>query len=174
MVNASYAISGFFISIPIVILFLFFTMYIMAITDFKENISRLFKKFDRLNVERNTTTEGTGLGLAITERLVEMKNGKINVQSQYGKGSVFMVTLPQKIAEIEMPLTNTQAINLRQINESLLERYKEMKVLIVDDNKLNIKVAKTAIQDFGFIIDECYDELECLEKIKTGNNYDLF
>lgn len=139
----------------------------------KENISRLFTKFDRLDVERNTTTEGTGLGLAITKGLTDMMGGKINVQSQYGKGSIFMVTIPQTIAEIEMPLTNTQAINLRRINDALIESYKGMRILIVDDNKLNIKVARKAIADFGFIIDEALDGNECLEKIQNGEKYDL-
>ena len=139
----------------------------------KENISRLFTKFDRLDVERNTTTEGTGLGLAITKGLTDMMGGKINVQSQYGKGSIFMVTIPQTIAEVEMPLTNTQAINLRKINDALIEKYKGMHILIVDDNKLNIKVARKAIADFGFIIDEALDGNECLEKIQNGEKYDL-
>ena len=139
----------------------------------KENISRLFTKFDRLDVEKNTTTEGTGLGLAITKGLTDMMGGKINVQSQYGKGSIFMVTIPQTIAEVEMPLTNTQAINLRKINDALIEKYKGMHILIVDDNKLNIKVARKAIADFGFIIDEALDGNECLEKIQNGEKYDL-
>lgn len=139
----------------------------------KENINRLFTKFDRLDVERNTTTEGTGLGLAITKGLTDMMGGKINVQSQYGKGSIFMVTIPQTIAEVEMPLTNTQAIDLRRINDALIEKYKGMHILIVDDNKLNIKVARKAIADFGFIIDEALDGYECLEKIQNGEKYDL-
>lgn len=139
----------------------------------EENISRLFTKFDRLDVEKNTTTEGTGLGLAITKGLTDMMGGKINVQSQYGKGSIFMVTIPQAIAEIEMPLTNTQALDLRRINDALIENYKGMHILIVDDNKLNIKVARKAIADFGFIIDEALDGNECLEKINNGKKYDL-
>ena len=138
-----------------------------------ENINRLFTKFDRLDVERNTTTEGTGLGLAITKGLTEMMGGKINVQSQYGKGSIFIVTIPQKIAEVEMPLTNTQVINIKRINEELAASYKGKKVLIVDDNKLNIKVAKKAIENFGFIIDEASDGIECLEKVKNNPRYDL-
>ena len=138
-----------------------------------ENINRLFTKFDRLDVEKNTTTEGTGLGLAITKGLTEMMGGKINVQSQYGKGSIFIVTIPQKIAEIEMPLTNTQVINIKRINEELVESYKGKRVLIVDDNKLNIKVAKKAIENFGFIIDEATDGVECLEKVKNNPRYDL-
>ena len=138
-----------------------------------ELINRLFTRFDRLDVERNTTTEGTGLGLAITKSLVEMMGGRINVQSQYGKGSIFVINIPQKIAEIEMPLTNTQALNLQSIREQISQDLIGKKVLIVDDNKLNIKVARKAIADFQFEIDECYDGEECLDKINQGNKYDL-
>ena len=137
-----------------------------------ENITRLFAKFDRLDVERNTTTEGTGLGLAITKALVELMNGTINVSSKYGEGSIFVVNIPQGIGEADMPLTNTQAINLVQIKQELHKKLKGMKVLIVDDTPLNIKVAKKALADFEFEIDEAHDGIECLDMCKN-NKYDL-
>ena len=56
-----------------------------------ENINKLFTKFERLDIERNTTVEGTGLGLAITKKLVDLMGGKINVESRYKEGSIFMV-----------------------------------------------------------------------------------
>ena len=65
-----------------------------------ENINKLFTKFERLDIEKNTTTEGTGLGLAITKSLVDMMGGKVNVQSQFGRGSIFMLQIPQKISKI--------------------------------------------------------------------------
>ena len=138
-----------------------------------EDIEKLFKKFERLDVERNTITEGTGLGLAITKRLVELMGGKINVESRYGSGSIFMVQIPQKIGNSTKPLTDTQMISKAEIAFQLNKNlYKSKKVLIVDDNKLNIKVAKRALADFDFVIDECYDGKECLEKV-SENNYDL-
>lgn len=140
----------------------------------KENIEKLFTKFERLDIEKNTTTEGTGLGLAITKKLVEMMGGKINVESQFGKGSLFVVQIPQKISKQEKELTDTQIIKQADILSSLKkENYKDKKVLIVDDNKLNIKVARRALGDFKFIIEECYNGEECLNKIKNGNTYDL-
>ena len=138
----------------------------------KEYINRLFNKFDRLDVERNTTTEGTGLGLAITKSLVEMMNGKINVQSQYGKGSIFMVNIPQKINKM-LKSKDDKKISSDVTNENHLRGLEHKKILIVDDNKLNIKVACRALKNFNFDIDECYDGLQCLNKIKNGNNYDL-
>ena len=140
----------------------------------KEDIEKLFTKFERLDIERNTTTEGTGLGLAITKKLVEMMGGKINVESQFGEGSLFMVQIPQKISKQERDLTDTQLISKAEIQLSLnKEKYEGKKVLIVDDNKLNIKVARRSLADFSFVIEECYNGAECLEKIKSGNTYDL-
>ena len=133
-----------------------------------ENITKLFNKFERLDVEKNTTTEGTGLGLAITKQLIDMMGGKINVQSQFGKGSIFVVQLPQRISKLTAPkeyitkvVTNDVPIN-----------YEGKKVLIVDDNKLNIKVARKALDQFNMEIDECYNGMEAI-KLVNDNDYDL-
>ena len=161
-----------------------------------ENINKLFTKFERLDVERNTTTEGTGLGLAITKALVEMMGGKINVQSTFGQGSLFIVQIPQKISKMTDPNQSVE-INITQsipvIKEVSVEENEVVeapkdepqvqsnaglslsgkKILIVDDIKINIKVARKALQDFNFEIDECYDGQECLDKVINGNEYDL-
>ena len=133
-----------------------------------EQIDRLFNKFDRLDVEKNTTTEGTGLGLAITKRLVGMMGGKINVQSQYGKGSIFMIQIHQEISKMEAPTVDT---NITQTYEE--KDFGHKRILVVDDNKLNIKVARKSLSAFNFEIDECYDGVECLNKINSGEHYDL-
>jgi len=131
-----------------------------------ENINKLFTKFERLDIEKNTTTEGTGLGLAITKKLVEKMGGTINVQSQYGMGSIFMVQLPQKIGSSIMPEIKISPIDLP------VDIYKGKKILIVDDNKLNIKVAHRALDGFDFILDDCTNGEECLAKAKN-TTYDI-
>ena len=148
-----------------------------------ELINKLFTKFERLDIEKNTTTEGTGLGLAITKAMIELMGGKINVQSQFGKGSIFMVQIPQKISKISAPMSERELMDtskrlysnatLQKNNNQLLESYSGKHILIVDDNKLNIKVALRALKDFNFILDECYDGQECLDKINQGNKFDL-
>ena len=161
-----------------------------------ENINKLFTKFERLDIEKNSTTEGTGLGLAITKALVEMMGGKINVQSQFGQGSIFMVQIPQKISmmadpnqTVEINITSPQSIINEPKQEEIVVKtesvqqstqpnkstitYPNKKILIVDDNKLNIKVARKALDGYNFEIDECYDGQECLDKVVNGNEYDL-
>ena len=132
----------------------------------KEDLKRLYNKFDRLDVEKNSTIEGTGLGLAITKKLVELLQGTINVESEYGEGTKFNVIIPQKIG-------NNTSKEEQVITNKIID-YSDKKILIVDDNKLNIKVAKRNIEDLNFKeIDECYNGLECLEKIKNGKKYDI-
>lgn len=135
----------------------------------KEDIDKLFTKFERLDVEKNTTTEGTGLGLAITKHLVEMLGGKINVQSIYKSGSIFMVTIPQKISKISKPLSEH---NKNEKNKFKVD-YSNKTILVVDDNKLNIKVALRSLEPLNFKeIDTCYNGQECLDKINSGKKYD--
>lgn len=150
-----------------------------------EYINKLFTKFERLDIEKNTTAEGTGLGLAITKSLIEMMGGKINVESRFGQGSIFMVNIPQKISKISAPMTEKEIMdtasnlfgrkenNLQEETNISFEKYKGKKILVVDDNKLNIKVARRALQNFEFEIDEAEDGQVCLDKINVGNEYDL-
>ena len=136
-----------------------------------DDINKLFNKFERLDVERNTTAEGTGLGLAITKSLIEMMGGNINVQSQFGSGSIFVVQIPQKISQLHAPEGVEEYNN--NTSENDFDDYKGKRILIVDDNKLNIKVARKTLQDFDLVIDEASDGQECLSKVVNGNEYDL-
>lgn len=150
-----------------------------------EHINRLFTKFERLDIEKNSTTEGTGLGLAITKALVEMMGGKINVESQFGKGSIFMVQIPQKIKTLTKQIREEEIIRNEKIHQETAKNtqstvvlnsninYSNKKVMIVDDNALNIKVAKRALKDFNLNIVESMSGQECLDKIQESNDYDL-
>lgn len=136
----------------------------------KEDIEKLFTKFERLDIERNSTTEGTGLGLAITKKLVEMMGGKINVQSQYGLGSIFMVNIPQKISKMSKPYKDKESKNDTSNNIDYINK----KVLIVDDNKLNVKVARRVTDALNIKkVDECYNGSECINIVASSNDYDL-
>ncbi len=132
----------------------------------KESIGRLFDKFDRLGIERSSTIEGTGLGLAITKKLVEMMGGTINVTSTYGKGSIFIVNIVQKINRMTKPVTKSKKESNSKID------YSNKSVLVVDDNELNIKVANRALSDLGVKITESLSGKDCLAKV-SKNKYDI-
>ena len=129
-----------------------------------EQIDKLFNKFQRLDEDKNTTTEGTGLGLAITKRLVEMMGGKIVVQSEYGEGSIFTIYLTQEIG-------NSIYKKEEVIEENLT--FDNKKVLLVDDNKLNIKVGTKILKEYNLDITPCESGFECINKIENNNKYDI-
>ncbi len=134
----------------------------------EESIPKLFSKFERLDVEKQLTIEGTGLGLAITKKLVDLMNGKIIVQSVYGKGSKFTISIDQRIIAIEKPISKQLAAS-----ESKIVDANGARILIVDDNELNIKVASVLIKKYHFNIDSCTSGIECLAKIKNQEQYDI-
>lgn len=134
----------------------------------KENIDKLFTKFERFDLDKNLTIEGTGLGLAITKKLVDLMNGKIVVDSVYGKGSNFTVAIDQRIvnkvktAEVKIEEDNSKKINI-----------KGKKILIVDDNLINLKVAARLLSTYKVETEEVSSGFDCIKKIEDGNKYDL-
>lgn len=135
----------------------------------KENIDKLFSKFDRLGVEKETSVEGTGLGLAITKKLVELMHGNINVQSEYGSGSKFTIRVDQKILEGE---ELEKAKNKKPVQTEQIIDAHGKKVLVVDDNLLNIKVAERLLAKYNVTIESVMSGQECLDKVNLGK-YDL-
>ena len=132
----------------------------------QENIGKLFNKFERLDLEDNVTIEGTGLGLAITKRLVDLMNGNIVVQSVFGKGSKFTVSIDQRIVEHPtIKLEEQETYDKVKVNDKL--------VLVVDDNKINLKVAERLLETYG-IKTECVESgFICIDNLKNGKKYDL-
>ncbi len=133
----------------------------------KKNIDKLFTKFERLD-EKNTTIEGTGLGLAITKQIVEFMGGEIVVQSVYGSGSKFTVGLTQKIDSTDTVIRKRKNINKKDLD------LKSKRILVVDDNKLNLKVASKIISAYNKpTIELINNGEEAIEKIKKGEKFDL-
>lgn len=133
----------------------------------EKNIDKLFNKFERLDLEDNVTIEGTGLGLAITKKLVDLMHGKIVVQSVFGKGSKFTVSIDQRI--VENPTIKVDAEKIT--NKEIIVNNK--KVLLVDDNKINLKVAERLLESYGIKTESAESGFACLDKIKAGEKYDL-
>ncbi len=126
----------------------------------KESVDKLFTKFQRFDEDKNATIEGTGLGLAITKQLVELMGGKIIVHTVYGEGSKFTIVLEQKISHEEI------VDKKQEINESL--DLFDVKILLVDDNELNLKVAKKLLEKYkANKIVSVNSGGVCLEKVKS-------
>lgn len=135
----------------------------------QENIDKLFSKFERFDLKENITIEGTGLGLAITKKLIDLMNGKIVVQSVYGKGSRFTIALDQKIVVGK---------TIDDIEEAKEEEFKEIDlsdktILVVDDNSLNLKVATRLLMPYKVKVITMDSGYDCIDSIKEGTNYDL-
>ena len=134
----------------------------------RDNIDKLFQKFERADEERNITIEGTGLGLAITKKLVELMHGEMVVQSIYGKGSKFTVCIDQKIVDI-----TPKEVVIPKEEVSVKRNYKGKRILVVDDNKLNLKVAERLLKDYSVFIDEVSSGTDAIKRVEMGVPYNL-
>ena len=136
----------------------------------EEDREKLFGKFERFDAQKNSGIEGTGLGLSITKQLIEMMGGTIEANSEYGKGTEFIVKLPQRISKMEAPVVEEKEEQKPERDESL---YVGKRILIVDDNELNIKVAKRTLSNLNLVLDSCNSGKECIEKIQNGEKFDI-
>ena len=138
----------------------------------QEAVDKLFTKFQRLDEDRNTTIEGTGLGLAITKQLVDLMGGKIVVHTVYGSGSKFTVMIPQKISNEVIEVAPAPPVQVKTIKKDV--NLKDVKILIVDDNNLNLKVASKLLERYGANnITTVNSGFDCLDRISSGEKYDL-
>ena len=138
-----------------------------------EDIPKIFNDFERFDAKKNKNIEGTGLGLAITNKLVKMMNGKIEVQSVYGEGSIFTVTIPQKVIGSELI-----GEFVDEPNNSTQEKYQPLfiapnaEILVVDDNEMNLLVATNLLKMTQVKIDTALSGMLCLKKL-AERHYDL-
>ena len=137
----------------------------------KEDYDKLFEKFSRLNSATTNEIEGTGLGLVITKKYVDLLGGKIWFESEYGVGTTFYVDVTQKIVD------NSPIGDIREsfsINKNIdYIDCSNKRIMIVDDNKLNLKVAEKLLSEYKFKIDTFSNGKDCIYKIKEGTEYDM-
>ena len=141
----------------------------------EEDMGKLFARFERVDLRQNSTVEGTGLGLAIARSLLDMMGGSIRAESAYGSGSTFTILLPQKVVSRE-PIGDFQTHYER--NAAASEAYRESfhapdaEILIVDDTRMNIKVALGLLQHTQLRIDAVESGAEAVALCR-GKRYDL-
>ncbi len=140
----------------------------------KEDIDKLAISFERLEEKRNRHIEGTGLGISIVTKLLEMMNSRLEVESEYGKGSVFSFYLKLKIADAT-PVGKYQdrrsgAVRVTADAQKFISG--GAKVLITDDNEMNLKVASNFMQLFGITPEVCTSGEETI-RLMREKKYDM-
>jgi signal transduction histidine kinase/HPt (histidine-containing phosphotransfer) domain-containing protein/ActR/RegA family two-component response regulator len=143
-----------------------------------ENVEKLFEEFFRINVKASRNIQGTGLGLTITRALCVLMGGSITVDSRYGQGSVFTVSLPQTVID---PRPFTVIENQETKNNGAYRKVKkpetrftapDARVLVVDDIATNLSVAKGLLSPYKMRVDCCNSGLETLRLVEK-NSYDI-
>lgn len=138
----------------------------------KENLADIYESFKRIDLARNENIQGSGLGLTITKQLVDMMQGEISVDSIYSKGSTFTVLLPQKFRESEHVGTLEDILEENDGEKRVYHQSFEApdaRILVVDDNAMNLKVIKSLLIPTGVQVDVALSGEECLEK--TAQRY---
>lgn len=157
----------------------------------EEDLDKLFKPFSQVDMKKNRKIVGTGLGLAISAEIIKLMEGETKVKSEYGKGSTFSFAIPVEVIDpTPMAPNSTRTIletskcatfNLYSITQSKkddlkeyddLPKFPEAKVLVVDDNKVNVKVLGAYLKQFDIVPDKCYSGPDAIKKAEE-KEYDL-
>jgi len=147
-----------------------------------EQINTLYEEYARFNLGINRKIVGTGLGMAITNNLIKLMGGMLCVDSIPGKGSTFTIRIPQTVNAPGL-LGREAAENLQSFNFSNIERERHSavahepmpygKVLVVDDMKSNLDVARLLLEPYQLQMDTAESGFETIKKIRNGNVYDI-
>ncbi len=137
----------------------------------KEDFDKVFQKFSRLDAAKTNEIEGTGLGLVLTKKYAELMGGKIWFESEYHVGTTFYFEIPQRVIDLSI---------IGNIKEAVEESSKRQlldctgkKVLVVDDDELNLKVIKRLLGAYKVEVETISDPDDCIYKVKAGIHYDL-
>ena len=135
----------------------------------QEDMDKLFESFGRLDEKRNRGIEGTGLGIAIVTKLLEMMGSKLDVKSEYGKGSSFSFRIRQEIID-DSPVGKYTERFEKTVRQEVNRDYvyaPSARILVVDDNEMNCKVAKNLMKQNGIVPDFAFSGEECIKKLSV-------
>ena len=137
----------------------------------KEDFGKIFEKFSRLDSAVSKEIEGTGLGLVITKKFVDLMGGKIWFTSEFEVGTTFYVDLPLKVIDPTPIGSVTQDTSVQRVRNFL--DCSDFTALVVDDSRLNLKVAERLLKKYNFNVDVAQSGKDCIYKYKYGNHYDI-
>jgi len=147
----------------------------------EEDRKKIFDEYARFNMAANRSIEGTGLGLNIIKRIVELMEGEISVESEFGKGSIFTVSMIQQSAdnspigeELARRLSNFTFTNKKQNKQEITrEMMPYGSVLVVDDVEINLYVACEILLSYKLEVEMADSGIAAIEKIVNGKKYDV-
>ena len=137
----------------------------------EKDLTTIFEDFRQVDAKRNRSVEGTGLGLAIVKHLVELMGGVINVESVYGEGTTVIITIPQKIVD-RRSIAEVPEIPQAELEGGEIFSAPDVKVLVVDDNVVNRKVARGFLKGYAFDLSEAGSGPEAIEMVRS-TRYDI-
>ncbi len=137
----------------------------------EKDLGKIFEDFRQVDSKKNRSAEGTGLGLAIVKQLVELMGGTIGVESTYGKGTTVTIMIPQKIVDVR-PVSEMPEIPQSEQKMTDIFTAPGVKVLIVDDNVINRKVARGFLKNYAFDLTEAGSGPEAIELVRSVR-YDI-
>ena len=140
-----------------------------------ENLEKIFISFQQVDSKRNRNMEGSGLGLSITKQLLELMSGSIHVESVYGVGSTFVFDLPQKVVDATPADVSKLDETIEKIDaemENFTFVAPEARVLVVDDNAINLTVTKGLLEPLEMQIDTALSGEEAIEMVQQ-TMYDI-
>ncbi len=137
----------------------------------EENQKIIFESFEQVDKINNKSVEGTGLGLSITKGLVDMMGGRIALSSVYGEGSTFSVSLKQRIVD-NRPISEYSIKEEEETRTRELFKSPETKVLICDDNSINLLVVEGMLEAYELDVTTCNSGKEAINLV-TKNDYDI-
>lgn len=134
----------------------------------KEDLTAIFESFRQLDMNRNRQSEGTGLGLAITKQLISLMDGDIQVESEYGRGTRFTIRIKQRVIDkTTIAETGKQTSSAKSAEEEKPTSFNgDYRVLLVDDNAMNRKVANAMLKTYNFKLAEADSGKAAIERIK--------
>ncbi|MCR4891873.1 MAG: transporter substrate-binding domain-containing protein [Lachnospiraceae bacterium] len=146
----------------------------------EEFAQRLFQAFERERTSTETGLQGAGLGMAITKRLVDDMGGTIEVETEKGKGTEFIVRLPLRYLEKQAEQGSQETPDsgepaAENTSEELPTRFDGKRALLVDDNEINREIANMLLSEYGFSVDEAADGQEAVDCVnqKEAGYYDV-
>ena len=135
----------------------------------EEDLPYLFGDYKRLDEDHNRSIEGTGLGLAIVKRMTDLMNGRIDVTSEYGKGSVFTVVIPQTVNKKQ---TDGEDESSLKKDKEAAYKTPDCTYLVVDDNRVNLIIASKFLDDLGGKVETSLNGPDSLQKMRE-KKYDM-